>query len=395
MNDLNFLKAVIQHVIDGIIIIDKTGQIIYANPAADELFGYQSGELCSLNVDYLMPVQARISHNRSIDVYKETGYAKIINKGREIVALRKDGSSFPARLSVSEVLFKQQAVYAGVIHDLSLEKEIEEQQRQYTSELETIVEKRTTFLKNIVQTLEQAKEEVNASLNKEKEVNKMKTRFVSIASHEFRTPLSRIQLSASLIERYFERLDKGKIFEHLAKIKGAVTDLTGILNDFLSIERIESGSVNIHRVIFNLGALIKEIAAEMSLLKKANQQIIVNDDIDTIDVLLDNQLIRHCLINLISNAIKYSGEDGIIHINAQLVKGACTISIQDNGMGIPTEDCDSIFQPFFRAGNTTDIDGTGLGLNIVKRYVELMNGRISFNTSLRNGTVFEMKFPAQ
>ncbi|WP_114937777.1 PAS domain-containing sensor histidine kinase [Mucilaginibacter endophyticus] len=395
MDDFNLIKAVIQHVIDGIIIIDQSGQIIFANPAAHELFGYQPGGLCGLNVDCLMPAHLRISHKRSISRYNETGQANMINKGREITALKEDQTSFPARLSVSEVQFRGQTVYAGVIHDLTLEKNIEEQQREYTSELEAIVDKRTSFLTNIVQTLEQAKEEVSASLLKEKEVNKMKTRFVSIASHEFRTPLSSIQLSASLIEKYYDRLNKEKIFRHLLKIKGAVADLTNILNDFLSIERIESGKVKIDFKSFNLCPLVDDIVSEMTLLAKSSQCIVFDHSSHAIYVKLDANLIRHCLVNLISNAIKYSGENSLITIHAQSDKDQCIIKVKDNGIGIPEDDCTQIFQPFFRAANTADVEGSGLGLNIVKRYVELMQGTIGFESEMGRGTIFEMRFPVE
>jgi PAS domain S-box-containing protein len=392
MENNDLLKAVIENVVDGIIIIDDHGRILTANPSACILFGYGEDELNGENIGILMTEHDRPQHQSHIDEYKKTGQARIIGKGREVKALKKDGLVFPARLAVSEVKYLDKILFAGVVHDLNLEKKAEEEQQVYTAKLEAIVEERTGFLKNIVKTLEQAKDEVYNSLLKEKEVNQLKTQFVSVASHEFRTPLSSIQLSASLIEQYYDKLNRDKVLYHLNKIKSSVNYITAILNDFLSVERIESGKLKTDLKEIDLKVLMDEIVMQMSLQAKPGQKIdyIKNGVADTI--LVDENLLRHCVFNLVSNAIKYSGEDGVVELKTSKNEKQCIISVKDNGIGIPAEDQAHLFEPFFRAGNIGTIQGTGLGLNIVKRYVELMHGEISFKSNDK-GTTFEIALP--
>lgn len=392
MENNDLLKAVIENVIDGIIIIDDCGIILTANPSSCVLFGYEHDELNGKNIGILMTEDDRPQHQVHIDQYKKTGEARIIGKGREVKALKKDGLVFPARLAVSEVKYLDKILFAGVIHDLSFEKKSEEEKQLYTSKLEAIVEERTGFLKNIVKTLEQAKDEVYNALLKEKEVNQLKAQFVSVASHEFRTPLSSIQLSASLVEQYYDKFNRQKVIHHLNKIKSSVNDITAILNDFLSVERIEAGKLSPALHELDLKATLSEIVMQMAMQVKPGQKIDYEHRGMFAKIILDDSLLRHCIFNLVSNAIKYSGEDGVIEVRTLLEENECTISIKDNGMGIPADDQVHLFEPFFRAGNIGAIQGTGLGLNIVKRYVELMQGQISFNSN-EKGTIFEIVLP--
>ncbi len=395
MYNAALLKAIIENAIDGIIVIDQDGCMLLVNPSACSLFGYATKELYGGNIGMLMPSPDSDLHNEYLQRYRHTKQPHIIGIGREVVGLKKDGSLFPARLAVSEVKYHGKSAYVGIIHDVSLEKETEMKLQQHNNELEVVVAERTLFLQNMVQTLEQTKEEVKTSLLKEIEFNHLKTRFVSIASHEFRTPLSSILLSASLIERYYDRLDKGKIFLHLEKIKSAVNNLTENLNDFLSVERIESGKLAAVCTNFNLKKLCEEIVEEMQMQAKSEQKIDYIHSGKVSRVYLDNNLLRHCLINLISNAIKYSYNKKVIEVKTEIIKAECRIAVKDNGIGIPKQDQVHLFEAFFRAQNTIDIEGTGLGLNIVKRYTDLMNGQISFESSENTGSIFILTFPVK
>jgi len=205
------------------------------NPAACDLFQYSQEEVIGNNIAMLMPSPDRERHDAYLHRYHQTGDPHIIGIGREVTGLRKDGSQFPFRLAVSEVQFSGRKIYTGFIHDLSRQKEAEETLKEYASHLEEQVQERTRSLRHSVQALQQAKEEVSLSLEKEKELGQLKSRFVSMASHEFRTPLSAIQLSSSLIEKYAAPFDNPNITKHVARIKNAVGNLTTILNDFLSL----------------------------------------------------------------------------------------------------------------------------------------------------------------
>src|SRR5690606_18501044 len=195
----------------------------------------------------------------------------------------------------------------GFVHDLSKEKDAEEKLRHYTEELEETVSKRTKDLIKLVSELEKAKSEVSISLEKEKELNQLKSRFVSMASHEFRTPLSSVQLSASLIEKYVEKPDVSNVLKHTGRIKNSVQLLTSILNDFLSLERLEAGKITVNKEEINIVQLAEEITEEMQLICKANQHIVYQHTGATGKFFLDANLLKNCAINLISNAIKYSG----------------------------------------------------------------------------------------
>ena len=392
MERAKLLNAIIENAIDGIITIDEFGVIEHINPSALALFGYEREEVTGKNVSMLMPRPDKEKHDQYIANYRDTGKRHIIGIGREVQGQRKDGSVFPFRLGVSEVKFSDRRIFTGFIHDLSRQKEDELKIKSYTEELESKIKERTQDLIKSINELETAKEHVSALFEKEKELNQLKTRFVSMASHEFRTPLSSIQLSASLIDKYTTKNDAANVEKHTMKIKNAINNLTTILNDFLSLEKLEAGKVEPTANWFNVIAFAEEIVEEMQLISKQNQLIVYEHTGTSAQVFLDHNLLKNCIINLISNAIKYSGEDTMIQFNTKLKENELIVEVKDNGIGIPEIDKINLFEPFFRAHNTGDIPGTGLGLNIVKRYVGLMNGTVSCQTEQNKGTTFTLRF---
>lgn len=392
MKNATLLNSIIQSAIDGIITIDNRGLVESLNPAALKLFGYEAEEVIGQNIKVLMPEPDRSAHDEYINRYDRTGEKRIIGKGREVLGLRKDGTTFPFRLAVSEVQYEDRKIYTGFIHDLSKEKEAEEQLRQYATKLEELVDERTNSLKEIVDALKHAKEEVSLSLEKEKELGQLKSRFVSMASHEFRTPLSSVQLSASLIQKYAEPFESKPIQKHVNKIKNAVGNLTTILNDFLSLEKLEAGRVEVNLSTFDLVSLSEEVIEEMQMIAKQDQLIIYQHTGAKNMVHLDQSLLKNCMINLISNAIKYSGENTFIEFNTEINEDGCKVVVKDNGIGIPETDQVYLFEPFFRAHNTGNIPGTGLGLNIVRRYATLMKGTLQFKSIINQETTFILSF---
>ncbi|AZA51800.1 PAS domain-containing sensor histidine kinase [Chryseobacterium sp. G0201] len=392
MENTKLLHAIIETAIDGIITIDNRGRIESLNPSALKIFGYKEEELVDKNISVLMPEPDKGRHDGYLIHYQDTGEKKIIGKGREVRGLRKDGTQFPFRLAVSEVQYQDRVIYTGFIHDLSKEKEAEESLKKYAGELEELVENRTKSLKKILHELEKAKEEASMALEKEKQLNRMKSRFVSMASHEFRTPLSSMQLSAVLIEKYLQTSDNIQILKHLHKIKNAIASLNSILNDFLSLEKLDTGIVKPQYDSFDIVKFSEELTEEMQLITKEDQIIIYQHTGSESEINLDQNLLRNCLMNLISNAIKYSGEHTLIEFSTEINKDQYMFSVKDNGIGIPEEDQSGLFQPFFRAHNIGNIPGTGLGLNIVQRYVNLMDGRILFESKSGKGTEFTLSF---
>ena len=387
------LNAIIDNAIDGIITINDRGIVESINPSACRMFGYEPDEVVGNNIAILMPPPDRNQHDEYISRYGHTGQAHIIGIGREVQGLRKDGTTFPFRLGVSEVQYSGRKIYTGFIHDLTREKQAEEKLKEYAGQLERQVAERTQSLLETVAALQQAKEEVSQSLENEKELSQLKSRFVSMASHEFRTPLSSIQLSASLIAKYAESFNSRDITKHIGKIKNSVGNLTGILNDFLSLERLEAGKVEPMHTQFDLVTFAEEITEEMQLVAKQNQHISYWHTGANTMVMIDQSLLKNCIINLIGNAIKYSGASASINFYTEIAVRQLIITIKDDGIGIPESDQKHLFEAFFRAHNTGNIPGTGLGLNIVARYTSLMNGAIKFESKVNQGTSFTITFP--
>jgi len=393
MENAALLHALVQNAIDGIITIDGVGTIESINPAACKLFMYTQEEVVGKNISMLMPSPDREQHDGYLNNYKVTHKPKIIGIGRELLGLRKDGRQFPMQLGVSEVAYSGRVIYAGFIHDLSQQKESNSKLKQYASHLEELVEERTLSLNNTIKALQLAKEKVSSSLEKERELSKLKNRFLSMASHEFRTPLSTVQLSASLIDKYAEDCSNQNITRHISKIKSAVTNLTSILNDFLYVEQLEGGNIVTKPSSFDIVKLGEEIAEEMQLLAKPNQNIAYRHFGHQKMVYLDNHLLKNCIINLMTNAVKYSGENTVIEFHTEVNDDHYMVCVRDNGIGIPADEQKHLFEAFFRAHNTGSIPGTGLGLNIVARYVALMDGAIEFKSAVERGTIFTLTFP--
>ena len=238
----------------------------------------------------------------------------------------------------------------------------------------------------------QAEIRLQKNLEKERELNEMKSRFVSMASHEFRTPLTTINSSAGLIQNYLDKGMLDKAPKHVERIRNSVRNLTSILNDFLSLEKLESGKINIERKACKLHATIAEVAEEFDQYKKLGQEIKINGDKELI-VESDQNLIKNILINLVSNSLKYSPENSEVLVEFHDNGASVSLYVTDKGIGIPAKDKENMFERFFRAGNVTNIEGTGLGLTIVKRYLDLLGGQIDFDSEEGHGTTFKIDIP--
>lgn len=231
------------------------------------------------------------------------------------------------------------------------------------------------------------------ALKKEQELNELKSRFVSMASHEFRTPLSAIQTSAILISKQNEIGQEEKRKKYVTQIKKNVKQLVVILNDFLSLSKLEEGKVEANKELFDFVDFSKTIIEEVSMTKKIGKNFLFLAPKKSILLNLDPKLARPILMNLLSNAIKYSPKNTEITIKIEESEQFVSLEVQDEGIGIPEEEKDKLFERFFRAKNVQNIQGTGLGLNIVKQYVDLMDGSISFKSKTNEGTTFLVKWP--
>ena len=232
-----------------------------------------------------------------------------------------------------------------------------------------------------------------SALKKEQELNELRSRFVSMASHEFRTPLSAILTSAILIEKLNQPGKEIKRLNHVSKIRANVKNMVVILNDFLSLGKLQEGKVTPKYESFDVINFSESLIKEINSVKKNGQTIVLKSKLSSLMVFLDAKLLKHIVFNLLSNAVKYSEENTAIIFKIERTKELLIIAIKDAGIGIPLEDQNNIFSRFYRANNATNIEGTGLGLNIVQQYTALMNGTIAFESIVNKGSNFYINFP--
>ncbi len=410
----NTLEAIIGNAVDGIIIIDNRGRIQMTNEATSLLFGYGAEEMLGQNINMLMPEPHRSAHDGYLQNYMATGEGQIIGVGREVQGKRKNGELFPFRLGVSRIETEVGLLFTGVIHDLTEEHKAKEEIINLNRELEQKVEERTEKLTEVVnkllqsnlkleeqikerraaeEALKQNEEELRKALEREKELSELKSRFVSMASHEFRTPLTTIASSSELIKLYTDTAQQPKREKHLRRIQSAVTNLTGILGDFLSLSKLEEGKISNVPSPVSLPELLEESVDDVHVLLKKEQSVVRDFEGLDEEVMIDKKILKNIMLNLLSNAIKYSDPGTTVWLTARLEQGTLKVRVRDEGIGIPESDQKHLFSRFFRADNAVNIQGTGLGLNIVHRYLELLGGSIDFESVEGKGTTFFFEVP--
>jgi PAS domain S-box-containing protein len=233
-----------------------------------------------------------------------------------------------------------------------------------------------------------AEDEIRRALEAQKELNRMKSDFVTMASHEFRTPLTTIQSSSFILTKYAAPEYREKASRQLTRVKGAVNNITSILDEFLSLTQIEEGEIKLHPKLINLREYLSGVCSTFKNFTKPGQDIVYrHEGPDNIQV--DQSVLGSIMDNLVSNAIKYSPENSNIYITSH-VNEQIYLTVKDNGIGIPEEDQRHLFERFFRASNAGNVQGTGLGLHILKRYLDLAKGSIEVHSEVGKGTEFKV-----
>ena len=402
-------REIFQSMSEGIIMVDEVGLIKITNPVAQQIFGYTNEELTGQAMEILLPERYRNGHISFRTAFNTDPRPRRMGFGRDLTALRRNGTEFPVEISLSYTKMNGSLLVMAFISDISQRKKAEDDLKRseeqlivYAAELEKKVEIRTEALNQTIVKLEEevterkkAEEEVRKSLEKERELNELKSKFVSIASHEFRTPLSTVMSSASLVQQYMDRHETEKVTRHVQRIKSSVNHLTGILNDFLSLGKLEEGKIEVIKEAILPSDFLNEVNEEISPTLKEGQHLEIECLANASTLISDPRVLRNILFNLISNASKYSEAGKIIYIQCGGTAKEISFAIRDEGIGIPDDDQKHMFERFFRASNAGTIQGTGLGLNIVRRYVELLNGTIHFNSEYGRGSTFTVTIPWQ
>jgi signal transduction histidine kinase len=314
--------------------------------------------------------------------------------GLDLKAKRKDGSLFPIEISLSHFKASDSMHYIAFVSDVTLKRKVEmelilknQQINQLNETLEQEVAARTQALQNTLDKLEVNAKELAQSLEKEKVLGDLKTRFVSMASHEFRTPLTSILGSATLIEKYSKAEDQPKREQHINRIKSSVSHLTEILEEFLSVGKLEDGKLEIHPADFSMREFIEDILTDFSTYNQPIRFELAED----FTCFQDASILRKVIFNGLSNALKFSQKEVLIQVKRN--DSNVEMCISDQGIGISAEDQKHLFERFFRGGNATVIQGTGLGLHLVDRYMRLLGGKVEISSELNKGTELRLQFP--
>jgi len=392
MDSKQGIYAVFQFATEGILVTNDKSEIIQINPSAERLFGYEAGELIGQKIEVLIPNRFKEKHVGHRDGFHKNPHARSMGEGMELFGQKKDGVEFPVEISLSPYATPEGRFVVAFVVDNTNRRIAEEKLKNYSTDLEKQVNNRTMILQEAITELEKTKNELHEALEKEKELNEMKTRFVSMASHEFRTPLTTILSSLSLVKTYGDQNNSEKQNRHIHKIKSSITNLTDILNDFLSVSKMEEGKIENIREKFIVTTFVEGVISEVESLCKNGQTINFEHTGDEL-LYLDSKLLKHVLFNLLSNAAKFSNENSIIQVKSSLTDSEFNLSVEDQGIGISESDQKHLFQRFFRARNASNIQGTGLGLNIIENYIEVMKGNIRFTSKENVGTTFYLQFP--
>ncbi|MEO8582706.1 MAG: PAS domain S-box protein [Flavitalea sp.] len=301
----------------------------------------------------------------------------------EIKNKAKDGTYYWVDTTIVPFMNEQHKPYQylAIRSDITLRKNAEQEIIEINNDLEIKITQRTF--------------ELTAALEREKELGEMKSHFVSMASHEFRTPFGTIMSSVSLLDHYTDAAQAEKRAKHIDRIKSSVKNLTEILNDFLSLQKMEEKKYEVKNTRFKITDLLNEVTTEMEGILKRKKQFIEFKIEGLAEICQDQKILHNILLNLLSNAIKYSADDKTIRISAKADEKKIVIAVSDEGMGIPAAAQKHLFTRFFRAANVSNIQGTGLGLNIVKNYAELLEGQIHFVSEEYKGSTFTIECPHQ
>lgn len=375
----DFYKTCFDSMQVGILIWNKNAEIELVNNPLLQIFGYNSNELFGKNIACLFKEHTVLQNfiiNFDAEIYKSPIELNGICKNNELV---------PLELILGKISYKNNYYFKAFISNISSRKEKEQKITELTSKLEEEVRLRNIELEKTVARLK-------VSLNKEKELNHLKTNFITLASHEFKTPLSIILSSTELLVKYSDIQNLTKRDEHAVKIKTMINHLNGMLDDILTLENIESGKIHAKFKIFDFNKWIKELIKSTKPFLKKNQKLKLKNSVKEL-LYHDTKILKIIISNLLNNALKYSPEGSLIELTTQISGNFILIQIADNGIGIPKNEQNLIFKRFFRAKNALYYPGTGIGLNIVQGYVRSLKGNISFESEENRGTVFKVEIP--
>lgn len=396
----NIFNLLFEAVSEGIIVVDDCQNIVATNSSAELMFGYSKKKLINQHLNILIPKKYHTNHNAHFFKFSQRGETRKMSTEDHLYGIHTDGTIFPVEIGLYPFEIYGKNYILSLIVDITERKRQEREIIDLNIHLEQKVVARNKKLKKTVKKLKaanialvEADQDIKNALKKEKELNELKTKFLSLVSHEFKTPLSGILTSTMLLNKYKLSEEQDKRYKHIKIITDKVHYLNNILDDFLSIEKLETGKINYTFKNFKLSKIVNQVIYNMNMLLKEGQKINYPEEIDEISLYQDEKTMELILSNLIHNAIKYSPENSVIDISINQNSKNTIFTIEDHGLGIPSKDQNRMFERYFRADNVLHTEGTGIGLNIVKSHLDNLKGTIKFKSEVNKGTIFTITIP--
>ncbi|HLV35894.1 MAG TPA: ATP-binding protein [Spirillospora sp.] len=356
------LEAILDNVVDGIVTVDRNGVILTANRAMSAIFGYSHEALIGCNINMLIAEKYR--HDSPDQISRFTVKNMV---GHEIEGQRQDGSVFPMYIAMTRMQLDNQIIYTGIVQDITARKQLEAEKLE--------------------------KERLSIALDKERELRQLKNRFISMMSHELKTPLASIRLASDFLKYYADRATPEEKSESIAAIEAQVQYLSEIVDDVTTLSKTEFMGEELNLEVYDLETYLRDIIEELEWVHHKTHRLIFKGTDRRIEAQIDRKLLRRAITNLLSNAIKYSPEGGDVRVSLSIKDGSAIIKVSDTGIGIPPEDMPHLFEAFHRAENVGSVAGTGLGLAIARQAVELHGGTIGVESKLGAGTTFTITLP--
>jgi PAS domain S-box-containing protein len=362
----SLLRTVIQTALDAVVSVDEKGLVTGWNPQSEAIFGWTAEEVMGKPMtENIIPVNYHEAHDNGMKNYLKTGHGPVLNQRFEITAMHKSGREFPIEIAIIPLNLGGKITFTAFIRDITLQKN--------------------------------AREELEKNLQKERDLSELKSRFVSMTSHEFRTPLTTIKQNVDLIDFVLEKKApevKPEFEKYFERISSEIGRVSALMNDMLLLGKIEAGKVEIQLHPISILNLSRDIISKLSTGREDNRTIELNIKGLEREIQADKNLMDHILTNLLTNALKYSEGKPNPQLNINFENlSELQMNIRDFGIGIPEKDQKDLFSSFFRATNVKNIQGTGLGLSIVKEFVLMHKGEIQIKSELNKGTEFIVKIP--
>jgi PAS domain S-box-containing protein len=358
------LRSILSNAMDAIVTINEEGLVEDWNLQAENIFGFGAEEALGKDLtNLIIPHKYRSAHHQGMQHFLKTGEGPVLNNRIELVALSKQEMHFPVELSIIPIKLKDKYIFSAFLRDITQRKK--------------------------------AEDDMSIALEQSNELARMKSRLMSMASHEFRTPLTTIKANAEMLEYWsgsLEEKDKTKATRYISRMLGEVDRLTNIMNDMLVIGRLESGKTKVQKRMTDLVHLSSEIINKNFSNESDGRQVKLKIEGSPYLVPVDTNIIEHILNNLISNALKYSpnAKAPLLIINFKHEK-QLRFTVKDFGLGIPEDEINSVFNAFYRSENTRQIKGTGMGLAIVKQFADIHKIRIKVFSAVNVGSEFVLE----